>query len=524
MERKLTAILSANVEGYSRLIERYRNLSVIFRVTFVLFLLLSFILFSGFRDVLKSSQSQKIVPSIKPSIAVLPFLDLSPKKDQEYFSDGMAEEILNALTKVGGLRVAARTSSFAFKGRNKDIPTIGERLNVDYVLEGSVRKAGNTIRITAQLINVDSGFHLWSEKYDRELKNIFAIQDEISQAITKALQIEIMVETGAPLVKPSTTNINAYDHYLQGRYHWIKRTEEGLTAAIKHFKQAVALDPDYALAYSGLADVYLVLPSYIPDINRVDVKAQAEKAVKKALALSPDLAEAHTSFGWLKEIYYRDYTGALREYRRAIILNPKYAPAHYRYSYLLLITGRLEEALVEARKAYELDPLSIFYNTALGNALIYARQYDAAIQQLERTLELDSNISLSWSFFGDVLLLDKRFEDATYAWVRWAELTGIDKEAVKLYVSRVAKHSQTGKPEYLTPELESSILPSISPVRLPIFYANLGQKEKTLELLELYYKEEKYENLRFYEYHPVFDFLQSEPRFIALMQKLGLEE
>ena len=199
MERKPTVILRADVEDNGHLMGedkegtirtlteyrevmgsfmgRYRNLSVIFRVTFVLLLLLSSILFTGFRNVLKSSQSQKIEPSNKPSIAVLPFLDLSPEKDQEYFSDGMAEEILNTLTKVEGLRVVARTSSFAFKGRNKDILTIGERLNVDYLLEGGVRKSGNTIRITAQLINVTDGFQLWSEKYDRELKSVFAIQD-----------------------------------------------------------------------------------------------------------------------------------------------------------------------------------------------------------------------------------------------------------------------------------------------------------------------------------------------------------
>ena len=258
MERKPTVILRADVEDnghlmgedeegtvqtltehrevMGNLIEKHRHPSVIFRVTFVLFLLLSFILFSGFRNVLKSPQSQKIDPSIKPSIAVLPFLDLSPEKDQEYFSDGIAEEILNTLTKVEGLRVAARTSSFAFKGRNKDILTIGERLNVLYVLEGSVRKAGNAIRITAQLINVADGFQLWSEKYDRELKSVFAIQDEISQAIATALQIEIIGEVGDHPVKPSTTNIEAYDHYLFGRYHWMKRTAKGLTSAIEHFE------------------------------------------------------------------------------------------------------------------------------------------------------------------------------------------------------------------------------------------------------------------------------------------------
>ena len=538
MERRLTAILSPDVEGYSRLmgedeevtlktltehrevmgnlIEKQGNPSVLIRVMFVLFLLLSFILFSGFRNALKSSQSQKIVPQIKPSIAVLPFLDLSPEKDQEYFSDGIAEEILNALTKVDGMRVAARTSSFAFKGRNKDIPTIGERLNVDYVLEGSVRKAGNTIRITAQLINVGDGFHLWSEKYDREMKNIFAIQDEISQAITKALQIEIMGEAGAPLDKPSTINIEAYDHYLLGRYHWMKRTAKGLITAIEHFEQAITFDPNYALAYSGLADVYLVLPVYIPNSDRVDIKARAKEAVEKALAINPYLAEAHTSLGFIRQTFHFDYNGAEREYRRAIELNPKYAPAYYRYSFLLMFTGRLEEALTEGRKALELEPFSLFYNHHLGLTHYYARHYDTAILIFESTLELDPNYHLTWEFMGLTFLFKKRFEDAAHALNRWAELTGIDKEALKLYVSLVEKHARTGEPVAYPPELES-VFPYY-------FYAFLGNKERNLDAIEQAFEEENY----YFLFSPEYDFLRSEPRFIALEQKrkqvLGLEE
>ena len=494
----------------------HRTLSVFFRVRIVLFLLLSFILFSGFRDVGKSSQSQKIVPSIKPSIAVLPFLDLSPDKDQEYFSDGMAEEILNALNKVEGLRVAARTSSFTFKGRNKDIPTIGERLNVDYVLEGSVRKAGNTIRITAQLINVDDGFHLWSEKYDRELKSVFAIQDEISQAITKALQVEIMGEAGASLVKPSTTNIEAYDHYLLGRYHWMKRTAKGLITAIEYFKQAITFDPNYALAYSGLADVYLVLPVYIPDSNRVDIKARANEAVKKALAINPNLAEAHTSLGFARQAFHFDYNGAESEYRRAIELNPKYAPAYYRYSFLLLFTGRLEEALAEGRKALELEPFSLFYNHHLGLTHYYARHYDTAILLFERTLSLDPNYHFTWEYMGLTFFFKERFEDATHALNRWAELTGKDKEAVKLYVSLVEEHARTGEPVAYPPELES-VFPCY-------FYAFLGNKEQNLEAIEQAFEEENY----YFLFSPEYDFLRSDPRFIALERKrkqiLGLKE
>ncbi len=457
-------------------------------------------------------QSKSLPQTEKPSIAVLPFLNMSPEKNQEYFSDGITEEIITALTRVADLRVASRTSSFRFK--DSGISTIGEQLNVATVLAGSVRKAGNTIRIAAQLINVDDGFHLWSETYDRELKDIFAIQDEISHAIAQALRIEILGEGGALLFKPSTIIIEAYDHYLLGRYHWSKRTVEGLMTAIEHFEKAITFDPNYALAYSGLADVYLVLPAYIPDSNRVDIKARAIEATKKALAIDPNLAEAHTSLGFTRESFHFDYTGAEREYRRAIELNPKYAPAHYRYSFLLMLTGRLEEALAEGRKALELEPFLLLYNHHLGLMHYYARQYDTAIQQFERTLALDSNIPFAWEYMGTTFFHKEKFEDATHALNRWAELTDKDKEAVKLYVSLVEEHVRTGEPVAYPPELES-VFPCY-------FYAFLGHKEQTLELLERYDKEEKYEYLQIVKYDPIFDFLQSEPRFIALMQKVGL--
>ena len=312
-------------------------------------------------------------PDLEPesaikSIAVLPFHDMSPAKDQEYFCEGMAEELINSFTQVKGLRVAARTSSFRFKGEGLDISTIGEQLNVATVLEGSVRKAGNDLRITAQLINVADGFHIWSQTYNREFKNVFAIQDEISKAIAGALHIELMGEEGAPLVQTYTENIEAYNEYLLGRYHWNKRrgfspgeqSKKDLMAAMKHFKVAISLDPNYALAYSGLADVNLVLPAYLYDIRIVDTLARAEEAAKKALAIDPNLAEAQTSMGFVRQNAYLDFTGAERYFRHAIKLDPKYAPARYRYSFLLMFTGRTEEAIAEGIKLLELEPFSLF--------------------------------------------------------------------------------------------------------------------------------------------------------------------
>ncbi len=296
----------------------------------------------------------------------------------------------------------------------------------------------------------------------------------------------------------------------------MKRTAKGLTTAIEHFEQAIAIDPNYALAYSGLADVYLVLPAYVPNSDRATIKARAEEAVKKALAINPNLAEAHTSLGYTRETFHFDYKGAESEYRRAIELNRKYAPAYYRYSFLLLFTGRLEEAIAKGRKALELEPFSLFYNHHLGFTHYYARHYDTAILIFESTLELDPNYHFTWEFMGLTFLFKKKFEDAAHALNRWAELTGIDKEALKLYVSLVEKHARTGEPVAYPPELES-VFPYY-------FYTFLGNRERNLDAIEQAFEEENY----YFLFSPEYDFLRSESRFIALEQKrkqiLGLEE
>ena len=441
---------------------------------------------------------------------------MSPEKDQEYFCEGIAEEILNALVQIEGLRVAARTASFRL--RDSDFFSIGEQLNVGTVLEGSVRKAGNKLRITAQLVKAKDSFHLWSETYDRDLKDIFAIQDEISQAITQVLQVKLMGESGAPLVKHYTDNSEAYDQYLLGRYRWSQRggpekqSEIDLMAAIRHFEKAIALDPNYALAYSGLADVYLYLPNKVSTIKKDDVKAQVEEAAKKALALDPDLAEAHASYGNYKFHYLKDYKGAEKEYQRAIELNPKSATSHYFYANLLKSTGREDEALSEYRRAYELEPYSLHYIIKIGGIFIEARQYEAAINHFQRTLELDPNNAWIWAHLGGAYINVKKYEDATRAWVRWAELNNENKETVQLWVSLIEEYERTGEPMSPPPELELMSEKYGSTLHL---FATLGQKEKTLVLLEQAYEEGYNWSLR----EQIFDFLRTEPRFIALERK-----
>ena len=470
-----------------------------------------------------------------PSIAVLPFRDMSPNKDQEYFCEGIAEELLNAFTKVAGLRVAARTSSFRFK--DEAISTIGELLNVTTVLEGSVRKDGNNLRITAQLINVIDGFHLWSETYDRELKNIFAIQDEISHAIAQTLHLTLTGEEAASLVKTNTKNSEAYDHYLLGRYLWNRRaeeteqSEEAYKVAIKHFKKAVALDPNYALAYSGLADAY-IMSWYVRGLDRsviVSLAKLAKEAAAKALELGPELAEAHTSYGL--SIMYDGVTKLHspgpeieRAFKHAIELNPNYALAHHFLRNIFHHTGRMDEAIDSARKALELEPFLFLYNRDLGESLLRARQYNAAIEQLQRTLEIYPDVAglSAWPLLFEAFFFDNRFEEFERTILRWTELIGISKEgkdALRLFVSLVKEHARTGEPVSIPTDLESVLIANYIPAYA--IYSSLGQKEKILEYYEQFYNEGirvQWGRLR-YQY---FDFIRSEPRFIELMRKVGL--
>ncbi|UCF78171.1 MAG: protein kinase, partial [Candidatus Eiseniibacteriota bacterium] len=282
----------------------------------------------------------------RPSVAVLPFANLSADSEQDYFCDGMAEEVTNALSHVEDLRVVARTSSFAFKGRDEDVRAIGRKLNVSTVLEGSVRKAGNRLRITVQLVNVADGYHIWSERYDRDVGDVFTVQDEISLAIVENLKLTLLGNQKKKVLKRHTEDLEAYNLYLKGRWFWSKRTEDGLRKAIEFFEMAIKADPQYALAYSGLADSWNDLPTYGTSSPR-ETYPKAKKAALRALELDDALAEAHASLGLIKSEYELDWRGAETELRRSIALNPAYAPAHHWYSLLLCQMTRFGEAIDE---------------------------------------------------------------------------------------------------------------------------------------------------------------------------------
>jgi serine/threonine protein kinase/Tfp pilus assembly protein PilF len=458
---------------------------------------------------------QAISPAQEKSIAVLPFVDMSPQKDQEYFCDGMTEELINRLSNIQELRVPARTSAFVFKGRTEDIKEIGSKLKVMTVLEGSVRKAGDNLRITAQLINVADGYHLWSETYDRTLQDVFVVQDEISRAIVDALKIKLMGRQ-ENVTRHYTENSEAYQYYLKGRYYWNKRTKEGLNNAIEFFEKAIETDPDYALAYAGLSDAWGAVGWY----RYASLKTSFEKAKEaaiKALEIDNTLAEAHTSLAHVLEAYYWDWQEAEKEYRRAIELNPRYPTAHHWYSLFLMTLGRPDEAVAEAKKALEMDPLSLIINENVGDILRLARRYDEAIEQLQRTLELDPDFQVArWTLvntYFDKGMYDQFFTE--YLKICSPELGPILREV----------YTKSGIRGFLEKSLELAIEKSrhsyVSSWRMVTRYSDLGKINEAFDWLEKAYKDHsiKFTYLRA---DKTYDCLRSDPRYSALLKKAGL--
>jgi serine/threonine protein kinase/Tfp pilus assembly protein PilF len=463
------------------------------------------------------------VQKSKPSIAVLPFRDMSSQRDQEYFCEGIAEELINALVKLEGLRVAARTSTFQFRDRDSDIKKIGEKLQVGTVLEGSIRKSGNRLRITAQLINVEDGFHLWSEKYDRELQDIFAIQDEISLAIVDKLKVRLLGEERSALVKRHTANQEAHNLYLKGLYFWNRRLEGGMKLAMKHFHQAIEKDPGYALAHVGIADTYNItgLFSYLPP---KETFPKAIAAAKKALEIDETLGEAHASLAFAATLYDWDWSKAEKEFRRAIELNPNYATAHEWYAIYLFAMGRFDESIIEAKRARDLDPLSIIIHSVVGIAYYYARRYDESITSHLKALEMDRNFLLANTYITLPYVANGMYDEALET-VRDAEpmaaedafslgffgltygLCGQKEDALRLLdiLSKLAKK------RYVSPMHRANVV------------LGLGRRDEGLDLLEEAYQERN-PLMALSKTAPEHDSLRFNPRFQALLKKIGFEE
>jgi serine/threonine-protein kinase len=463
------------------------------------------------------------VPGAQESraIAVLPFVNASSDPDNEYFSDGMTDELITALTKVEGLHVASRTSVFALKNQREDVRAIGARLNVTAVLEGSVRKAGTRLRITVQLSSAGDGRTLWSERYDREMADVFAIQDEIAQTIVRTLRTTLLGDIGNTTPVRYTENVKAYGLYLKGRFWWNRRTQADIAQGVRYFEQAIAEDPDYALAYSGLADSYALDLDYrgVPVMEGME---RAKAMARKAIALDETLAEAHTSLGWVTFIYDWDWPAAEREFSRAIQLNPHYSTARQWYAWFLIAMGRSDEALAEGRAAIDLDPASVSIRRSLGWLQYYARQYEPALENLRRALAMNPTAEESHRLLGLVYLQQGLYDEAAASFKEAMASSDYDVMAFAGLGNVAARRGRMDEARAVLHELQDRSKTSyVSPVALCGLYVTLGQSDAAFESLEEAYRERR-GWLAYLKIEPTLDGLRNDQRFPRLVERMRL--
>ena len=469
-------------------------------------------------DLIEGGKKYSILGSLsksEKSIIVLPFENLSPDPDQEYFSDGLTEEIITDLSQMHDLHVISRSSAMTFKGARKKIKEIAEEVNVRFVLEGSVRKAGNDLRITAQLIDAMNDTHLWAEKYTGRLDDVFNIQEKVSRSIADALKIKLYPEEKKP-----TANLRAYDLYLLGRYYWNKRTEEGLHLSIGSFQKAIELDEGYTLAYAGLSDAYYVSAewNYLPPEGAYQ---KALELAQKALLLDNNIAEVYATLGGIADNFEFNYEKAELLYQTALGLNPNYATAHQWYADFLTRLGRFDEAITFIYQALKLDPLSAMKNYTCGFIYYYAEAYDNALLQFKETLKIDPGFPLvrflMFLCYFQKGLMNEAIEEYQKVLVYDSSLETYKIKAKEIY----NKNGTNGFLEFIIDlELQN---PDPSRRYLAIFYSLLGDKHKALEYIEynvsMYISESEYIKVE-----PAYANLRSEPRFVAILKKLGLTE
>src|SRR5881628_3201262 len=454
------------------------------------------------------------------SIAVLPFVNVSGAPQEEYLSDGISEELINALSKLPQLQVVARPSSFAFKGKNEDVRQIGQALQVATVLGGSVRRAANRLRVTAQLTDARNGYNLWSETYDREMGDVFAVEDEISHAIMRALQVHLASGDSLKLLRRPTRDVEPYELYLKGRYFYNKGGFGPVQQALAYFQQALAHDSNYALAYGGIADAYqrLTASTYLRPREGMP---KARAAVLKALALDPTLADAHASLGDQLCVYDWDASAAERELRRAIELNPSVANAHYFYANCLAAHGRLDEALAEARRAHELDPLNPEVATGLPWALYVARRYDEAIAVQQKALDLEPGSAHAHMLLALPLAGKGSYAEALAEARKMAALAGDAPNFAGILGYVAGRAGERAEAQHILTALERRPPGDRAFAKIPA-KLGLGNNEQALRWLQAAY-EERAEWLVIVAPSAIFDPLRPDPRFSALMRRVGIQ-
>ena len=460
-------------------------------------------------------------PEGKPSLAVLPFVNMNADHENEFLSDGITEDLIMALSRLKDLRVPARTSSFAFKGKNEDIRRIGQLLNVETVLEGSVRKSGNRLRVTAQLVKVRDGFHLWSERYDREMKDVFDIQDDISRAIVAALEVQLGGQADAKLVRPQTASMEAYELCVKGRGHWNQRGL-GLKKSLHYFELALLEDPNYALAWSGLADAYFLLGFY-DFLPFREALAKAKTAAEKAVALDDNSAEAHCSLGVVLGWCDWDWYGSEQHLLKALELNSNYTPARYWYGWLLIHMGRDQESIAQNRRAVEGDPLSRAAHAYLGMSFNSLRWFAEALPPLRRSLELDPNFAVSHQQLGRAYWFLGDREAALVELHRAVELSGRLPLFLSTLGQALALSGEVGQARQIQRELAERTIPAPTrPYFLSHLHAALGENDLAFAALEQALVEREF----FLAWLPVrrshieLMSLESDPRWPVFIEKV----
>jgi len=455
------------------------------------------------------------------SLAVLPLENLSGDASQDYFADGMTDELITDLAQVSALRVISRTSVMVYKGAHKPLPQIARELNVDAVVEGSVLRSGDQVRITAQLIEASTDQHLWSQSYEGELRDTLALQSRVASAIADQIRISLTPQEQVALKSVKVVNPQAYESYLKGRYFWNKRTADGLKVALAYFNQAIDEDSKYAPAYSGLADTYALLGDWqYAVMTPKEAYPKAKAAATKALELDSTLGEAHNSLAFVLDGFDWDFDSAGKEFQRAIELNPGYATAHHWYAWHLSLLGHYDEAIAEMKKAESLDPLSLIINSDLAELLVLAHSDNESIQQSRKTIEMDPNFALAHNQLAQAYLQEHKYDPAIAELQKAVQLSGGSPTCIANLARAYALSGKKSDSEKLLSDLRNRSNPAHpNSAEIAMIYASLGDKDQAMNWLEKGYKERFNPGVLL---RPGFDSLRSDLRFQNLVHRVGL--
>ena len=464
-------------------------------------------------------QSQS-APRIR-SLAVLPLESLSGDASQDYFTDGMTDQLIADLGQISALRVISRTSAMAYKRVHRPLAEIARELNVEAVVEGTVLRSGERVRITAQLIQVPDEKHLWAQSYEGDLQDTLALQNSVARAIAQQIRVTLNPQEEAALKKSTPVNADAYEAYLRGRYFWNKRTTEGLVKATDYFHHAIDTDPNYARAYSGLADSYALSGDWEYGIlSPQDAFPKAKAAATKALSLDDNLSEAHTSLAFIEDLYEWNWASAEREYKRALALNPGYATAHHWYAWHLIVLGRNDEAIAELKKAESLDPLSLIISADLADMLCVAHSYDESVEQSQKALGMDPQFAVAHYLLGQALAQKHKHDEAIAEFRRAIELSGGNTTFESNLANAYAVSGRKEEATKIVKDLETRHSQgSSTDASIALIYVGLGDNDRAMIWLNKAYQARFNPSILM---RPAFDALRPDPRFQDLLRRIGL--